>query len=256
MPSRRDRASVTPMAKAAAGTTKNAPQAETPPRRRLRPAERSRRIVEEAASFFAEHGLETSTRELADRLGVAQALIYRYFPSKQALIERVFETTFVRLWDDAWDALIADRARPLEECLVRLYVAYMERADSVAVRLFVRAGLDGADMARRYSVPLTDQMLRPVIAELRADCGLPDFERRPMMRGERELAMILHGAVVFLGIRKHVYGMPMPDDMTDLVRLQVGTFLEGARSQLRRLHAGDAEDSLTVEQLDRRRRRG
>ncbi len=95
-----------------------------------------------------------------------------------------------------------------------------------------------------------------MIAELRADCGLPNFEGRPMMRGERELAMILHGAVVFLGVRKHVYGMPMPDDMSDLVRLQVGTFLEGARNQLRRLHAGDAEDSLTVEQLDRRRRRG
>lgn len=243
------------MAKAVA-KDKNAPQAELQPRRRLRPAERSRRIVEEAASFFAEHGLETSTRELADRLGVAQALIYRYFPSKQALIERVFETTFVRLWDDAWDALIADRARPLKERLVGLYIAYMERADSVAVRLFVRAGLDGADMARRYSVPLTDQMLRPVIAELRADCGLPNFERRPMMRGERELAMILHGAVVFLGIRKHVYGMPMPDDMSDLVRLQVGTFLEVARDQLRRLHTGNAEDSLMIEQLDRRRWRG
>ena len=243
------------MAKAAARSAKNASPAEAP-RRRLRPAERSRRIVEEAAAFFAEHGLETSTRELADRLGVAQALIYRYFPSKQALIERVFETTFVRLWDDAWDTLIADRTQPLAERLVRLYVAYMERADSIAVRLFVRAGLDGADMARRYSVPLTDQMLRPVIAELRADCGLPGLERRAMMRGERELAMILHGAVVFLGIRKHVYGMPMPDDMSDLVRLQVGTFLEGARNQLRRLHAGEAEDSLTVEQLDRRRRRG
>lgn len=244
------------MAKAVTYNKKNTPPAESSPRRRLRPAERSRRIVEEAAAFFAEHGLETSTRELADRLGVAQALIYRYFPSKQALIERVFDITFARLWDDTWDPLIGDRAVPLEERLVRLYIAYLERAGTVAIRLFVRAGLEGADMARRYSVPLTDQMLRPVIAELRADCGLAGFDRRPMMRGERELAMILHGAVVFLGIRKHVYGMPMPDDMSDLVRLQVGTFLDGARRQLRRLHDGDVEDSLTIEQLDRRRRRG
>ncbi|MBM3542037.1 MAG: TetR/AcrR family transcriptional regulator [Alphaproteobacteria bacterium] len=225
------------------------------PRRRLPPAERSQRILDEAAVFFAERGLATSTRELAERLGVAQALIYRYFPSKSALIDQVFEVTFARLWDDNWARLLADRARPIEDRLTTLYTAYLHRAGAMSVRLFVRAGLEGADMARRYSVPLTDKLLRPVIAALRAEAGLPGFEVRPMMRGEREVAMSLHGAVVFLAIRKHVYGMPLPDDMGELVHLQVANFLPGVQRELVRLHGSEAEETLTIEHLDPQRRR-
>jgi AcrR family transcriptional regulator len=225
-------------------------------RRRLPPAERSQRILDAAAVFFAERGLSTSTRELAERLGVAQALIYRYFPSKSALIDKVFEITFARLWDDDWARLLAEHERPLADRLTTLYTAYLHRAGSVSVRLFVRAGLEGADMARRYSVPLTDKLLRPVIAALRAEAGLPGFEVRAMMRGEREIAMSLHGAVVFLAIRKHVYGMPLPEDMGELVRLQVANFLPGVMGELSRIHSNSAEESLTVEQLDPHRRRG
>ncbi len=60
-------------------------------RQRLSPGEREQQILDEAISFFAEVGLSGQTRELAQRLGVTQPLIYRYFPTKQDLIERVFE---------------------------------------------------------------------------------------------------------------------------------------------------------------------
>lgn len=240
-----------------ARTTARAKTRPTPPapsRRRLPPAERSQRILDEATIFFAEHGLKESTRALANRLGVAQALIYRYFPSKQALIERVIDHVFGQLWDDSWSALIADRNVPLAERLARLYGAYLDRAGPVAIRLFLRLSLEGSDITRRYSIPLTEQILRPVIAELRAKAGLPAFEARPMMRGERELAMILHGGMIFLGIRKHVYRTTSVD-LTDLIGLQVATFLDGAWGHLTALHGQGATDSLTVEHLQRARRR-
>ena len=74
------------------------------------------------------------------------------------------------------------------------------------------------------------------------------------MRGERELDMALHGGIMFLAVRKFVYGMPMPDDLSDLVALQVRTFLPGAILEMQRLHGDAAEPTLTVRQLDRRRR--
>jgi hypothetical protein len=117
------------------------------------------------------------------------------------------------------------------------------------VRLFVRANLERRDVARRFGPPLTERVLGPVVEELRAEAGLPGFAERPFLRGERELAMALHGGVVFLGIRKHVYRMPMPEDLTELVALQVRTFLPGALAELARLHDTDAEASLTVRQL-------
>jgi AcrR family transcriptional regulator len=224
-----------------------------PARRRLPRGAREERIVEEAATLFAEVGFDAPTRTLAKRLCVTQALVYRYFPSKQRLIERVIEQAFARLQSRVADPALRDRATPLEMRLIGFYQGYLARVSSTSMRLFVRAGLDGS-LARRFSVPLTEHLLAPVIEELRHAAGLPDSAMRPLMRGERELAMALHGGVVFLATRKHVYGMPMPDDLSDLVALQVRTYLPGALEELRRLHGDAGEPTLTVRQLDRRRR--
>ena len=66
--------------------------AEKPRRRRLPSDERRREFVTRAVEFFAEEGFESSTRGLAKRLGVTQPLLYRYFPSKEDLIQEVYET--------------------------------------------------------------------------------------------------------------------------------------------------------------------
>jgi AcrR family transcriptional regulator len=225
-----------------------------PGRRRLPRGEREERIVEAAAALFAEAGFEAPTRALASRLGVTQALLYRYFPSKQRLIERVFERAFARLQSHAADPGLTDRTISLEARLIGFYRGYLARISFTSMRLFVRAGLDGGDLARRFSVPLTERLLAPVIEELRHAAGLPGSDVRPLMRGERELAMALHAGIVFLATRKHVYGMPMPDDLSDLVALQVRTYLPGALEECRRLHGDAGEPTLTVRQLDRRRR--
>ncbi|WP_455722275.1 TetR family transcriptional regulator [Xanthobacter autotrophicus] len=68
-----------------------APKVQSPPRRRLSPAERERDIVAGAVAFFAEHGFDGATRDLARRLGITQPLLYRYFPGKDALLDRVYQ---------------------------------------------------------------------------------------------------------------------------------------------------------------------
>ena len=64
-------------------------------RRRLPRKEREKLIVDEAVKFFAEVGFEGQTRALAQRLGVTQPLLYRYFPDKEALIDRVYREVFL-----------------------------------------------------------------------------------------------------------------------------------------------------------------
>ena len=222
---------------------------------RLPRGERRRRLLQEAAVFFAETGFEGTTRALAERLGVTQALIYRYFPSKQALIDAALAEVFGDRWQPEWDSLLADAAQPLEQRLTAFYCAYHARSTALSLRLFVRAGLDGQPLPGRHGARLTDRIFAPVIAALRAEAGLPDLADKGMMRGERELAMTLHGAVVFLGIRRHVYQMPMPKSVDDIIRLQVETFVAGARQTIRRLHATADEPGLTVPQLTPRLQR-
>jgi AcrR family transcriptional regulator len=53
---------------------------------RLSAEERRRAIVEAVRDVFAEKGFDgTTTRDLAKSAGVSEALIYRYFPSKESL---------------------------------------------------------------------------------------------------------------------------------------------------------------------------
>ena len=93
-------------------------------RQRLSPEARERQIIDGAIAFFAEVGLSGQTRELAQRLGVTQPLIYRYFPTKQDLIDRVYEEVFVGRWRAEWTDLIGDRARPLRDRLIAFYQVY------------------------------------------------------------------------------------------------------------------------------------
>ena len=93
------------------------------PKKRMDKDEREAHIIEEAVCFFAEHGFEGKTRDLAKRIGITQPLLYRYFPSKEHLIERVYDEVYVQRWNPKWEKLIRDRSRPIDE---RLCVFYKE----------------------------------------------------------------------------------------------------------------------------------
>ncbi|MGA8515078.1 MAG: helix-turn-helix domain-containing protein, partial [Burkholderiaceae bacterium] len=86
----------------------NARPAAVPAGRRLTPADRERQIVDGAVEFFSQHGLGGQLRDLAQQLGITHTLLYHYFPTKQALIERVYNEMFAGRWNPAWEALLDD----------------------------------------------------------------------------------------------------------------------------------------------------
>src|SRR3546814_6333041 len=88
---------------------------------RLPRAERERLIVEGAVQFFAEVGFGGDTRELAKRLNITHPLLFRYFASKNALIERVYQEVFIGRWNPYWEIVISNRNVPLRERLVNVY---------------------------------------------------------------------------------------------------------------------------------------
>ena len=82
-------------------------------KKRLTSQEREKQIVLAAVEFFAEVGFSGDTRQLARRLGVTQSLIYKYFPTKDALIDKVYEEVYVGRWNPFWETVIQDRSIPL-----------------------------------------------------------------------------------------------------------------------------------------------
>lgn len=211
---------------------------------RLSASDRREAILGAAAGFFAEFGFAGTTRALADRIGVRQALLYRYFPSKEALVDAVFQRVFLQRWTADFAGMLADRGLPLEDRLATVYGWYCDQDDGLAIRLFMRAALDGFALPPRRGAMLTSQIFEPLVSELRREEGLPGLDRIPLLQGERDLVTMLHGAIVFHGIREHIYRIPGTDDRTALLALYASTFLAGARSTIRTLHGRSAASTL------------
>lgn len=209
-----------------------APRPETP-RRRLAAEAREKAIAEAAVQFFAEVGFDGDTRELARRVGVTQSLIFKYFPSKAALIERVYQEVYVGRWNPYWELIIADRRVPLEERLIRLYTDYARTALTWDwVRLFMFSGLKGEAINQRYLQFLRNRVLEPVATELRADLGLPTPQDVPLTEAEIELVWGINARIFYFGQRRWIFNVPLEADLDQLIELTIRHFLAGARSVL------------------------
>lgn len=199
-----------------------------PRRKNMRAEEREKLIVTEAVRFFAESGFEGQTRELAKRMGVSHAVIYRHFESKDALIERVYEHVYLKRWNPDWDRLVLDRERTLQDRLTQFYVEYADRVfDYDWVRIFVSSGLKSYGLTERYLDIVRTRIMVPAAMELRRERGEAD-RTDPPGADELELFWGLHGAVFYIAIRKFVYNMPLEIDIESAVRNTVANFFDGA----------------------------
>lgn len=207
------------------------PRGRPQPRRRNMPAaRREQAILNEAVRFFAEQGFEGQTRELAKRIGITHSAIYRHFPSKEALIERVYQHVYLSRWQPSWAPLIRDRSRTLEERLSIFYREYVARVfDYDWVRIFVFSGLRSFDISGRYLDIVRREVIEAACAELRCELGLPEVAEQPLSERETEMFWGLHGRIFYIAIRRFVYQTPTPENLDPIVADAVRSFFIGVR---------------------------
>ncbi|MGN5476617.1 TetR/AcrR family transcriptional regulator [Cupriavidus basilensis] len=204
--------------------------------RRLLPEEREQQIVQKAIEHFTRNGFGGSTRELARQIGVTQPLLYRYFESKDALVERVYNEVFQ--WRPHWDRQISDRSIPLAE---RLYAFYLDYSSVILreewIRLFIFAGLTHEGINKKYLSKLRSKVFLPVLAEVREESGIPAPRDAAETEAEIEMVWSLHAAIFYVGVRKWIYGLKVPTDMEAMIRQKVDMFLNGASATMRSIRA-------------------
>lgn len=210
------------------------PKEAAPRRRRLAPEDREREIIEGAVAFFAEVGFEGGLRELAQRLGITHQNLFRYFPTKEALIDRVYQEVYLSRWQPEWESLLRQPKRPLESRLKDFYKAYLHaifRYDWV--RIFVFAGLKGVGISQRYLALIQTKVIVPLAIELRSLAEGASARKSPPSPEEMEVAWGLHGELFYLAVRRWVYDMPVPDDLDAIIDTAITRFLKGAPAAMR-----------------------
>src|SRR5215212_717021 len=88
-------------------------------------------IVEAAAGVIAARGPEASMADVADAAGVARATLYRYFPTRESLLEALTAEAAERA-GDALDAARLDQV-PIDEGVARTVRALLGVGDHFVV---------------------------------------------------------------------------------------------------------------------------
>jgi AcrR family transcriptional regulator len=193
-------------------------------RSRLDPEVRRRMILDAAVEFFAEHGFGAQIKDLADRLGISQGLIFRYFTTKQNLVEQVYEKVFLQRWSPGWEAGLRDRAKPLQQRLEEFYLSYFRAVDeSYWIRVSLYASLAGHDIIGRYIQTHVNKLLMIMLRELRVYRGFP--EEGDIDPIEFELAWHLHSTFIYFLVRKYVHHQTVAEDKAAMVSRIVANFL-------------------------------
>ncbi len=164
-------------------------------------------IVDGSMRFFSEHGLGGQLRDLARGLGITHTLMYHYFPTKQALIDRVYADLFEGRWRPEWERLLDDKTLDVQTKLERFYTDYARVVlDRDWVRIFIFSGMSDRFITERYFSMLKLKLFPRLVRESRAYRGQAG-RGKPTAR-ELELLMGLHGGIFYMGIRRWVYGHP------------------------------------------------
>ena len=138
----------------------SAPPIPSSPSEVIRPAgeERRRQILDEAIRCFAAKGFRgTTIRDLAAGVGLTEAALYRYFPSKEALYQAIIDEKIAA--PDPIEALeAAARAGDDRAVFTGLAQSFLENvdADPSFLRILLHTGLEDHEL----SAPFFERRIR------------------------------------------------------------------------------------------------
>lgn len=166
---------------------------------------RSQAVLDAAVAVFAEKGLHAATMQhIADRVGMAKILIYRLYPSRQALIDALFSEVLAQIESAAaqpWGGYGSGIAALIE----------MGRARPALFLLLLRDARNGPETAPWATA--CDGLIA---------CLAEPFVVPPAGASEETRDACAHAARAFLPfiIETWVSGIQSSDGMTDAARVK------------------------------------
>ncbi|MBS0126509.1 TetR/AcrR family transcriptional regulator [Thetidibacter halocola] len=199
-------------------------------RKRLPHAERKAQILKTATEFFADNGLTAQTRRLADECGISQRLLYRFFPTKEDLLDEVYRQEILGVFKPTWFAELQDRSRPAEKRIILFYEDYLKvTLTRKWLRLFMYASLSEARMAPDYISAIVTHLMEVIVREVAEEKAVTLPDDRTALH---EMGWTLHGAISHYAIRRHLYKASNILPEQKVIAMHVRTFMVGFESMV------------------------
>lgn len=198
------------------------------PRRRTA-ADRRRQILSEAIRCFASNGFRgTTTREIASAVGITEAALYRYFPSKQSLYDAIIDE---KISAPAPQEAVRDAVARRDDRAVFTTLAQVliERglSDPDFLRLLFFTALEGHELSKPFYTARVGSLRSFVADYIRTRIDEGAFrERDPSLCARAYLGMV----VDYMNVRVVLAQADQyPQPVEDVVATFVGLFLDGMR---------------------------
>ncbi|MBI4536340.1 MAG: TetR/AcrR family transcriptional regulator [candidate division NC10 bacterium] len=214
-----------------AGRAEEAMDGGTGPARRVRLTgeERRRQIIEAAATLFSRKGFRgTTTREIAEAVGVSEAMLFKHFVTKEELYAAIIETKSHarRVMDPALAAAEREDDAEVLRTLAREMIG-RTRTDPTLMRLTFFSALEGH--------ALSDIMFRSRVQQL--DDFLSGYFAKRVAAGAFRPVDPLQAAWNFIGMvayhvqRFELFKQKPPEHLTTerAIEEMVQLFLNGVR---------------------------
>ena len=121
----------------------------TKKRKRLTAEERRELIVRQAIALFAEQGFRaTRVKDIADKVGTSDALVFQHFPTKRDLYDAILDELCARRhFTEVEQLLYYEPQYDVEDVLTRLSVWVLDRTETEPawLRLILYAALEQDD---------------------------------------------------------------------------------------------------------------
>ena len=168
---------------------------------RMSAVDRRRQIVEVAAEIFSLKGFNgTLTKEIADRAGVSPAIIFRHFPSKEAIYSAILDHKLKQAAERIRERLRDAAGRKDDRAyfgalafdLLDLY-----SKDRSLIRLLLFSALEGHDLSRMFYKTMSRQVrdhVREYIKQRIADGAFRQLD--PLVSARAFMGMVAHHAQV------------------------------------------------------------
>ncbi|MGY0056368.1 TetR/AcrR family transcriptional regulator [Streptomyces sp. LZ34] len=181
---------------------------------RRRDAQGTRRRLREAASaLFAERGYErTTVREIADRAGVNQALLFRYYGSKRALFGEVVA-------HDGEEQMRSTPPGELLEAALRGLLAHRGREPGNRALATLLRSVGSGDEIGTAVRAVSDDYARVLASLSSAD--------NRALRADLALSWMLGIGMMRVVVGKEPLADADPDEVCALVMAALGTLLDG-----------------------------
>ena len=216
----------------------SARSAKIPTGRRLQPQARREQIVAAAVELITQQGLAFSTRELARRLTISHPLLFRYFQSKEDILDAVYEGVFLGRYTAELRSMIKEESTDPVKKWSRFYAMYFPKIyDETWIRVFAASAFSNEAISRRY----LRNVVEPLVEQLAIDTerhvlGAPS--EQPSVRDlSRDLAWMLHSSFFYTGVRRWIFQLPVPKDVGAFVSARVESHFTGAKAALGRRSA-------------------